>query len=92
VDLEIVPETAITVEGREATQLELREGQPVHASFNDLDGKEVAVEIQALPSQRSVGSSGTGRTGETPHPSAPGASGDAGGSTVDLPGAGPSGR
>jgi hypothetical protein len=63
VDLAIVPETAITVEGREATQLELQEGQPVRASFNDLDGKEVAVEIQALASpQGAAGGTGTGRT------------------------------
>jgi hypothetical protein len=45
--LEIVPETIITVDGREGSSSDIREGQPIRASFNEQDGKQVAVKIEA---------------------------------------------
>jgi hypothetical protein len=64
--LEIVPETAITVEGTEASSTELEEGQPVRASFNEVDGQEVAVEIQVLPA--TGGATGSGGSDQDTEP------------------------
>jgi hypothetical protein len=44
--LEIAPETSITVGGAEATWAEVRQGQPVRASFNEVDGRDVAVAVE----------------------------------------------
>jgi hypothetical protein len=44
--LEIAPETSITVDGEEATLADLEEGQPVRASFSEVQGRDVAVEIE----------------------------------------------
>jgi hypothetical protein len=91
--LEIVPETAISVEGRDATHLELREGQPVRASYNEVEGRDVAVEIHALPAPGGMSGGSTGSIGNTESagPNAPGASGEHSGSNVRLPDAGSSG-
>jgi hypothetical protein len=70
VAIEIVPETSIIVDGRDATHLELKEGQPVRASFNDVEGKEIAVEIQAL-ALPPAGAGGTGSSGASPTPGLP---------------------
>ena len=54
----IVPETLITVEGRDARLGEIKEGEQVRASFNEQQGRQVAVKIEA-------GTSGTGDTSGT---------------------------
>ncbi|ABS28085.1 hypothetical protein [Anaeromyxobacter sp. Fw109-5] len=58
--LEIVPETIITVDGREGSSADIREGQPIRASFNEQDGKQVAVKIEAGEMM-----GGTGHMGDT---------------------------
>jgi hypothetical protein len=45
--LQIVPETAIEVDGQDASSADLAEGQPVRASFDVVEGQEVAVKIRA---------------------------------------------
>lgn len=45
--LHIAPETAVKVDGQDASHASLQEGQPVRASFSELEGREVAVEIRA---------------------------------------------
>jgi hypothetical protein len=45
--LQIAPETAVKVDGRDASHASLQEGQPVRASFSEVEGREVAVEIRA---------------------------------------------
>lgn len=45
--LEIAPETMIRVKGEEATRADLEEGQPVRASFSEVEGRNVAVEVRA---------------------------------------------
>lgn len=47
--LEIVPQTSITIEGMEASSSDLEEGQLVRASFNKVNGQDVAVRIQVMP-------------------------------------------
>ncbi|HET8538375.1 MAG TPA: hypothetical protein VFL83_00755 [Anaeromyxobacter sp.] len=59
--LSVVPETSVMVDGREAQTAELQEGQPVRASFGEVEGKDVAVEIRA--GADASGSSGSGSTG-----------------------------
>jgi hypothetical protein len=44
--LEIVPETSIVIDGMEGSSEFIEEGEPVRASFNELEGRDVAVEIQ----------------------------------------------
>jgi hypothetical protein len=87
--LEVVPETAITIEGMDADSADLQEGQPVRASFNNVEGQDVAVEIRALPSSSrgSSGSLGTGSSGPSSGSSGTGSSG----SSTDSPGTGSSG-
>ncbi len=46
--LNIVPQTSITIEGMEASSSDLMEGQPVRASFNQVNGQAVAVRIQVM--------------------------------------------
>lgn len=60
--LEIVPETSIMIEGMEGSSEFIEEGEPVRASFNELEGRDVAVEIQVgrAPSGRAFDQ---GRTG-----------------------------
>jgi hypothetical protein len=48
--LEIVPETSISVDGLDASRSDLREGQEVRASYSNVDGRDVAVEIHAASS------------------------------------------
>jgi hypothetical protein len=50
--LEIAPETSITVDGEEATFAELAEGEPVRASYSEVEGRDVAVaiEVERAPS------------------------------------------
>lgn len=44
--LEIAPETTITVDGMEAGGADLEEGRAVRASYNEVDGRQVAVRIE----------------------------------------------
>ncbi len=66
--LEIVPQTVVTVNGREATPLELKEGQEVRASFNQVNGRDVAVKIESVAGGAGQGGAGTPEqgTGESP--------------------------
>jgi hypothetical protein len=45
--LQLVPQTGITVDGRDGRRTQLEEGQEVRASFNEVNGREVAVMIEA---------------------------------------------
>jgi Cu/Ag efflux protein CusF len=45
--LEIVPETLVKIDGQDASRMDLKEGQEVRASFNQVDGRDVAVQIEA---------------------------------------------
>jgi hypothetical protein len=45
--LHVVPETVITVEGRDGLIADIKEGEQVRASFNEQDGRQVAVKIEA---------------------------------------------
>jgi hypothetical protein len=69
--LRVVPETIITVEGRDGAIADLKEGQPIRASFNEQDGSEVAVKIEAGAAGSHMGSDmGTTGTGtDMGHPS-----------------------
>jgi hypothetical protein len=81
--LEIVPETSITVNGQDASYDQLQEGQPVRASFSEVQGEgHVAVEIRALPAQGggSYGSSGSSGYG-SPDTGSTGSGGDTGSSS-----------
>jgi hypothetical protein len=62
--LQIVPQTTVTIDGRDAHQSDLKEGQEVRASYNHVEGKDVAVEIKAGVSG-STGSSGSMQGGAT---------------------------
>jgi hypothetical protein len=55
--LVILPETVISVDGREAKLSDIQEGQDVRASYDDRDGRNVASRIEA------------GQPGATPPPS-----------------------
>lgn len=78
--LQIAPETSIELDGMEAAGTDLTEGQPVRASFDVVEGQEIAVEIRA--GDRSAGASessqGTGSssprelgTGSSADPASP---------------------
>lgn len=45
--LQIVPETMIQLDGQDAASEDLAAGQAIRASFDDVDGQEVAVKIRA---------------------------------------------
>jgi hypothetical protein len=45
--LQIVPETEIQLDGQDASAADLGEGQPVRASFDLVDGQQVAVKVHA---------------------------------------------
>lgn len=45
--LKLVPQTTVSVDGSDASVDELKEGQPVRASFNQAEDENVAVQIQA---------------------------------------------
>ncbi|WP_242341200.1 MULTISPECIES: hypothetical protein [unclassified Anaeromyxobacter] len=47
--LQVVPETIVTVDGRTGQISDIQQGQDVRASFNEQDGKQVAVKIEAAP-------------------------------------------
>jgi Cu/Ag efflux protein CusF len=61
--LQLVPQTSVKVDGQDATHSDLKEGQEVRASFNQVDGRDVAVEIEAGVSTGSSGSMQGGSTG-----------------------------
>jgi hypothetical protein len=44
--LKIVPQTVVTVDGKDAERSQLKEGQPVRASFLEQGGQQVAVKIE----------------------------------------------
>jgi len=85
--LRIVPETLVTVDGRDAKASQLKEGQEVRASYNEVDGKETAVRIEAgIPSSTGTGSSGSmgsGSTGSGTWDSGTSGSGSTGSGTLD---------
>lgn len=100
--LDLADETSITVDGEDATAAELQEGQQVRASFNEVDGREVAVKLE-VEAPSPLGASGSPATPEPgaetipePLPGSPsdtgpgGSSGSTGtGSSGDAPDAGP---
>lgn len=68
--LQVVPETVVTIDGRDARPSELQEGQEVRASFNTVEGRDVAVQIKAghdmgSPGRMHGGSTGTMGPGST---------------------------
>jgi hypothetical protein len=85
--LQIVPETMVQLDGQDAASQDLAEGQPVRASFDVVDGQEVAVKIRAGdvgPASQGTGSSstdqGTGASDQATPPPAP----DPGNATPDA--------
>jgi Cu/Ag efflux protein CusF len=61
--LELVPQTMVKVDGQDATRTELKEGQEVRASFNQVEGRDVAVQIEARAGAGSTGTMQGGATG-----------------------------
>lgn len=61
--LHVVPETIITVDGRDGGIADIKEGEQIRASFNEQDGRQIAVKIEAGPT---MGSTGTERTTDAP--------------------------
>jgi hypothetical protein len=74
--LVVVPETLITVDGQEGKISDIKQGQEIRASYNELQGRNVAVKIEAGESMG--GSSSTG--------SSSGMSGSSSGTSSDSPG------
>lgn len=58
--LHIVPQTVVTIDGRDARPDEIQQGQEVRASYNTQEGRDVAVRIV------SEGSGGTGTSTDAP--------------------------
>ena len=78
--LQVVEQTAVELDGMAASADDLTEGQPVRASFDVVDGQEVAVKIRAgdaaaawgEPQEQDPGATqGTGSSAEQPVPAAP---------------------
>jgi hypothetical protein len=73
--LQIVPETAIQLDGQDASSDALAEGQPVRASFDTVDGQEIAVKIRAGEAAASgdapIGGTGTSVDQAPAAPTAP---------------------
>jgi hypothetical protein len=60
----LVPETEIQLDGRDASAADLAEGQPVAASFDVVEGQQVAVKVHAVaPSEQSGTGSGSDESG-----------------------------
>lgn len=55
--LQIVPETEVQLDGRDASPDDLAEGAPVRASFDVVDGEQVAVKVHAGASEPGPGAS-----------------------------------
>ncbi|ACG75052.1 hypothetical protein AnaeK_3841 [Anaeromyxobacter sp. K] len=58
--LHVAAQTVVTVDGHDARISDLAPGQDVRASFNEVDGREIAVKVEAM------GATGTGSSGYTP--------------------------
>jgi hypothetical protein len=72
--LSVVPETIITIDGREGHLSDITQGQDVRASYNDVQGKKVAVKLEAnRTGSSSMGGSSSGM-GSSPSGTAPGSS------------------
>jgi len=88
--LMLVPETEIQLEGRDASAADLAEGQPVAASFDVVDGQQVAVKVHALaPAETSGTGSGSDESGAATDRNLPpdqGASGTGSSETPSSPG------
>jgi len=52
--LEIVPDTRISVDGRDSTITQVREGTKVKASYETRDGRLIATQIETMPSDQGV--------------------------------------
>jgi hypothetical protein len=63
--LQLVPQTSVMLDGQDARRTDLKEGQEVRASFNTVDGKDIAVEIEAHQAASLQGGP-TGSSGSTP--------------------------
>ncbi len=87
--LEIVPQTVVTIDGREATPLELEEGQEVRASYNQVSGRDVAVRIESVGGGTESGQGGSGMPGHGAGESPSGAPESTGGTTPPDTGTSP---
>lgn len=47
--LSLVDQTVVTLDGRDSSASALQRGQDVRASFNEMDGRHVAVKVEAMP-------------------------------------------
>lgn len=64
--LRIVPETTVQLNGQDVSGAELQEGLPVRASFDQVSGEDVAVQVWAGTPPAGAGSTGSmGSTGST---------------------------
>jgi hypothetical protein len=65
--LALAPETQITVDGQEAKASDIKAGQNVRASYNDVAGKHVALKVDAVMKKGSgTGTGSSGSMGTTP--------------------------
>jgi Cu/Ag efflux protein CusF len=88
-ELRLSDATLVTVDGRDAKPSEIQEGQQVRASFNQVDGQDVAVKIVAGAAGSDLGStygSPHGSTDTGPSTTSPGSP-----SSTDQSGTGASG-
>ncbi len=65
--LVIVPETSITKNGEDVQRSMLHEGDQIHASYNEMQGDDIAVVIEITPSD--TGSSGSTGASDSTGPS-----------------------
>jgi colicin import membrane protein len=59
----LAPETAIQIDGQDAQRSELQQGQDVRASFNEVDGRPIAVKVRVGQGAASGSSSSAPSTG-----------------------------
>jgi hypothetical protein len=64
--LQLAPETSFLIDGRDGRRTDLQEGQEVRASYSEVEGKDVAVEIRA--GHGAGTGSGSGQSGSSSMP------------------------
>ncbi len=70
--LSLVDQTVVTISGRDSSASSLQPGQDVRASFNEVEGRNVAVRVEATPLPGSDTYTPASPPGTSPTESAPG--------------------
>jgi hypothetical protein len=91
--LAVAPETIITVDGRDGRLSDITLGTDVRASYNELEGKKIAIKLDANRAGTGTGTSGSSTgTGTSTAPDTSGSSSGTGTSTApDTSGSGSTG-